>query len=287
MAQSPSHKFGQIIGDLLEETMKPVLKDFCNKNNLYLDYKHDRYARPGVKVSWRDKYDNKHDLDFVFEKDGSETIRGCPVAFIECAWRRYTKHSRNKAQEIQSAILPLQDTFDHFKPFIGVILAGVFTNGAIDQLKSRGFHVLYFSYEKIQKSFLTLGLDCYFDEKTTEESFKHKINLYEKLTLSQKEKLIGELLNNSKKEIDIFASELSIHFSRKISLIKVFTLHGKAFTYENLDDAINFIENYNIANSGSYKFERFEIIVRYSNDDKIEASFYTQNDAIKFLNTIV
>ena len=30
MANSPSHKFGQIIGDLLEEIMTPPLQQFCD-----------------------------------------------------------------------------------------------------------------------------------------------------------------------------------------------------------------------------------------------------------------
>ena len=44
---------------------------------------------------------NVHDLDYVFEQGGTEATIGQPKAFIEIAWRRYTKHSRNKAQEIQ------------------------------------------------------------------------------------------------------------------------------------------------------------------------------------------
>ena len=45
--------------------------------------------------------------DYVLERGGTDTVRGLPAAFIETAWRRYTKHSRNKAQEIQGAVLAL------------------------------------------------------------------------------------------------------------------------------------------------------------------------------------
>lgn len=56
MASSPSHKFGQIIGDLLEEIMGPQLQDFCDQRGLYLDKKGERgAARAGKKVSWQDK----------------------------------------------------------------------------------------------------------------------------------------------------------------------------------------------------------------------------------------
>ncbi len=110
MANSPSHRFGQTIGDLLEEIMAPQLQAFCDKRGLYLDKKGTRgQARAGTKVSWIDKYGNSHDLDFVIEKGGTENIRGRPLAFIEAAWRRYTKHSRNKAQEICCEFLSCPD----------------------------------------------------------------------------------------------------------------------------------------------------------------------------------
>lgn len=108
MAESPSHKFGQIIGGLLESVVLPPLERFCDRQGLYLDHqKRSRQARRGRKVRWEDSYGDHHDLDFVIERNGSDDEIGQPVGFIEVAWRRYTKHSRNKAQEIQGAILPL------------------------------------------------------------------------------------------------------------------------------------------------------------------------------------
>nr|MBP8083761.1 DNA methylase [Spirochaetota bacterium] len=139
MASSNSHKFGQIIGDALEMAVEPFLRYFATEHNLYLDVKGPRAARPGSKVTWIDINGNKHDLDFVLEKYGSESLIGSPVAFIECAWRRYTKHSKNKAQEIQGAIIPLFDKYKSDHPFTGVILAGEFTDNSLVQLKSLGF----------------------------------------------------------------------------------------------------------------------------------------------------
>ncbi len=92
MAESLSHKFGQIIGELLELAIEPHLEKFAKKNNLYLDKKGKRNARPGKKVSWTDNRGNKHELDFVLERGGTENRIGVPVAFIEAAWRRCTKH---------------------------------------------------------------------------------------------------------------------------------------------------------------------------------------------------
>jgi len=97
MAKSPAHKWGQIIGDFLEFTFDKELSKFAKKHKLFLDQKGERKARKGKKVSWIDSFGNAHDLDFVLERNGTKEKIGAPVAFIESAWRRYTKHSRNKA----------------------------------------------------------------------------------------------------------------------------------------------------------------------------------------------
>jgi hypothetical protein len=72
MAESLSHKFGQIIGDLLELALQPNLEKFAKKHKLYLDKLGTRKARTGKKVTWKDENGNKHDLDFVIERGGTE-----------------------------------------------------------------------------------------------------------------------------------------------------------------------------------------------------------------------
>ena len=153
MAESPAHRFGQIVGEVLESAIAPVLTAFAKEHGLYLDKQGERPCRPGKRCTWLDHNKNKHDLDFVLERGGSTERLGVPAAFIETAWRRYTKHSRNKAQEIQGAILPLAETYKNARPFVGVVLAGVFTHGALKQLRSLGFTVLHFSYESVVAAF--------------------------------------------------------------------------------------------------------------------------------------
>lgn len=180
MAESPAHRFGQIIGELLESVVGPQLSAFCSEQGLYLDHqRRNRPARRGKKVSWTDQYGNLHDLDFVIERDGSDQQIGTPIAFIESAWRRYTKHSRNKAQEIQGAILPLADKYRWNNPFLGTVLAGVFTKGSLEQLRSLGFEVLYFPYESIVKAFQSQGIDIAFDERTPDSVFSQTIEQIE------------------------------------------------------------------------------------------------------------
>jgi hypothetical protein len=176
MAESLAHTFGQVIGNVLEDAIGPALQKFADEHGLYLDRKGPRKAREGKKVTWTDLYGNAHDLGFVLERGGTDTTIGTPVAFIETAWRRYTKHSRNKAQEIQGAIQVLALTYKHSCPFTGAIVAGVFTEGALSQLRSLGFRILFFPYESIVEAFQMAGIDASFDEDTPEKEFRRKLS---------------------------------------------------------------------------------------------------------------
>lgn len=283
MAASPSHKFGQIVGNLLEEILYPVLKDFCDKRGLYLDIKGKRTGvRTGKKVTWSDKYGNNHDLDFVIEKDGTIDKKGRPVAFIEAAWRRYTKHSKNKAQEIQGAILPISDQYEWDKPFLGAVIAGEFTDNSLDQLRSLGFHVLYFPYDSIVSAFHNIGIDARFDEKTPDSSFEKCIEEIESLSDKDSRKLRGYLIEQEKKLFDDFLNELALALDRIIDKLIVFSLFGSENTFSSISHAIKFIENYNEKQYDG-PFRKYEIIVKYTNGDTINAFFHNKQETERFL----
>ena len=280
MAESLSHKFGQIIGDLLELAILPYLENFATKNKLFLDKKGTRITRKGKKLTWTDLNDNKHDLDFVLERGGTEDALGVPIAFIETAWRRYTKHSRNKAQEIQGAIIPLSEKYKNSSPFLGVVLAGEFTRGALNQLQSLGFSVLYFSYETVIKAFSKFGIDADFNEKTSEKEFKKKIVGWE--ALENKEYVAKELIKLNKKEVDIFFISLGSSVSRFIESILILPLHGQEFSLLTATDAIEYLKNYS-EDKLNLQLIKYEIIIKYNTGDKIEGSFKNKKDAIVFL----
>ena len=239
MAKSPSHKWGQIIGGFIEEVFASQLAKFARKHKLFLDTQGKRPARKGKKVSWLDSFENSHDLDFVLERNGTKNKIGEPVAFIESTWRRYTKHSRNKAQEIQGAILPLVTTHKNFAPFMGVMLAGEFTGGALNQLKSLGFNVLYFPYDLILQSFNKYGIDASTEEDTTEKNFLDKIQKWE--NFDKKNNLARYLLKVNKNEVDNFFGNLEKAVSRFIDSISVLPLHGTSSTLTTVEEAIDFI----------------------------------------------
>jgi hypothetical protein len=284
MAESPAHRFGQIIGEVLEAAVAPLLTAFAEKHGLYLDKQGDRPCRPGKRCTWLDLNKNKHDLDFVLERGGSDNKLGIPAAFIETAWRRYTKHSKNKAQEIQGAIVPLAETYSNARPFIGVILAGVFTEGALKQLRSLGFSVLYFSYDNVVGAFKDQGIDAAFDEDTPDADFKKKVDAYDAMPAPKRVALAHGLLRKQKEDVEQFVEALEKVVSRQIDRITVMPLHGTAQELPNVADAIKFIEGYD-EKASRHPIQRYEIRIRYNNGDSIEATFRDKADAVTFLRT--
>lgn len=283
MAKSPSHQFGQIIGYVLERAIESLLQKFALENDLYLDKKGIKAVRKGKKVSWLDLYGNQHDLDFVLERDGSNNQVGTPVAFIETAWRRYTKHSRNKAQEIQSAILPLVATHQNSAPFIGVILAGNFTDNALNQLKSRGFTVLHFPYDTIIEAFTIARINADFDEQTPDAEFAKKVKIWNTLSVENITQIVNKLLELNAEIIREFIQGLKRAVTRQITLIRILPLHGTTFEWKTIAEGIEFIESYQ-NQEALPPVVKYEISIIYNTGDRIHGQFTDKQSALEFLH---
>lgn len=256
MAESPAHKFGQIIGGLLESVVQPSLTQFCERQSLYLDYQSKkRPVRRGRKVRWEDPYGNIHDLDFVIERDGSDHKLGQPVAFIEVAWRRYTKHSRNKAQEIQGAILPLVERYKWNNPFLGVVLAGVFTTASLEQLRSLGFQVLYFPYETLVAAFASEGIDIRFDESTADEEFRRVANLIVSASEDVKQRIKQHLVQANVTQVTDFFAALDARLGRSVRRVLIIPLYGRINEFVSIDSALKFLDAHPIY-EGSGEFRK-------------------------------
>lgn len=189
---------------------------------------------------------------------------------------------KNKAQEIQGAILPLVATHRNFAPFIGVILAGEFTEGAIAQLKSVGFHLLYFPYEIIVKGFNKFGIDASSEETTSEKEFQAKIKKWK--SFEERDKLARYLLRLNKEQVKIFFSTLEKAVSRFITSISITVLHGEPHTVRNIENAIQFIRSYKSGNE-NLPVLKYEILIKYNNADKVEGTFKDSNSAVEFLSS--
>lgn len=285
MAKSPAHKFGQIIGNLVEKGVESNLREIANEHNLYLDKKQERAARNGKKtVRWVDHLGNAHDLDYVLEEDGSDEEYGMPIAFIESAWRRYTKHARNKAQEIQGAVNPLVHTYWRNAPFAGAIIAGGFTPGSIEQLKAQGFEVLHFSQSDVVEAFATVGIDGHFGEDTPEDEFREKVQKWKNLDEPDKLSVASSLLEANQDNFNEFLSKLERKIQRRIEAVLITALYGSTETLGSITTAINYLEQYDESTDGG-ELKKYELSIRYNNGDTIDAQFENRDDAVEFLES--
>jgi hypothetical protein len=283
MAKSPAHQFGQIIGGVLEKAVFPGLDALARKHGLYLDIKGNRAARGRKqKVSWLDLHGNTHDLDFVVERHGTPDTHGAPVAFIECAWRRYTKHSKNKAQEIQGAISPLSDKYECHAPFVGVILAGDYTDPAMEQLRSLGYHVVHITYDSVRAAFKMARIDAAYDEDTEDDVVRKKIKEWNALSAGKQQLVVDTLRSSNSAKLNQFDSDLEKAITRHIVKVVVLPLHGQAQTWSDVAQAIAFVQGYNETTAATV-FDRYEVFVHYNNGDKINGEFRNKDNAIDFL----
>lgn len=285
MAKAPVHKLGQLIGEFVESHFKKELDDICQQRQLFLDVVGvHRTARKGKKVTWFDVYGSKHDLDFVIEKGGTEDRLGLPVAIIECAWRRYTKHSKNKAQEIQGAVLPIAAKYKYHKPFLGAVIAGEFTAPSVTQLNACGFETIYFEYADIVQAFAESDAVIQYGETTTDEDALTMVATFEGLTDQQLETIFDRIVVLSQVEVDKFKRTLVDSLDRQVDQVVIAPLFGSNTTFDTIDDAVDFLNRDELTIAPEdIEYRELWVLIRYSNGDKIEGTFKTRERAEKFI----
>lgn len=298
MAESLAHKWGQLIGDIFELFVRNILVTVAAEHSLYLDYKKPRKARVNqggkdlAKVTWQDSFGNKHDLDYVLELGGTEEKLGTPVAFIESAWRRYTKHSKNKVQEIEAAVLPIARTFSRHQPFCGAVVAGEFTKNALQQLASNGFGVLHIPYASILAAFGEIGIDASSQDGaggTRENDFRRKIKAWEALKQPDAtDTLLEKLHELHAGAIADFVQRLNESINRRVTSVRLTVLRGTSVTCPDVSAAIRYLAD----NSRGTRVredeedrEHFEVQLRFNTGAKIEAIFPGREEAIGFLKS--
>jgi len=298
MAEALGHRWGQLIGDVFELFVRNLLSEVATKHSLYLDFKKPRKARVNQggkdlsKVTWQDSYGNKHDLDYVLEAGGTEEKLGTPVAFVESAWRRYTKHSKNKAQEIEAAVRPVALTFARYQPFCGAVLAGEFTKNSLQQLRSKGFAVLHIPYGSILAAFATLGIDASSRDGrggTTEKEFGQKIRAWEALKQpTGTNRLLAKLRDLHAPAIADFVEQLEASINRRVTSVRLTVLRGTSVTCPDIPSAIRYLADNSEAkrvHENEEDREHFEVQLRFNTGAKIEAIFPNRGEAIGFLKS--
>lgn len=283
MATSPSHQLGELIGDFFELSIIQYLNKIVSKKGYYLDYRHPRPARGNKReVIGVDHNGNKHKLDIVVEEGGSETVKGTPKAFIEMAWRRYVKHSKNKVQEIAGAILPLIETHAKDMPFYAAVLAGEFTENSLRQLRSQGFYVLYFNYEEICSLFDKVGLSIRWEEDTSASDLQKIVTEFQSFDDKQLARLRKYFFSTYDSQLKGLAKQLCDSLDAVISEVVVIPVHGNSKVLESVSEAAEFVMEYN--EDGKVPLLRYDITVRNSNGDNYTIECESKTKAVQFLN---
>ncbi|MEA9998803.1 hypothetical protein QN367_06810 [Cryobacterium sp. RTS3] len=286
MAESPSHALGQIAGYTMEQAFFDMLLPVANEFSLYVDRQGPRLAR-GVrrKVSWVDDHQNKHDLDFVLERGGTAQHVGAPAAFIESAWRRYTKHSVNKAGEITNALVPLRRTYRYERPFLGALVAGEWTRVGILNMESQGISVLHLPVATLADAFAVEGVDLNFDEHTLATYMSEQVARWNEIGPEGHKNVIVALRKEAAEQFVGFIDRMREHLSRKVQSVSILPLHGLARLAVSVSEALAMLSAMATVAPSQEALElvRIEIQVRYSNTDKIDASFRSLSEAILWL----
>jgi hypothetical protein len=292
MAKSLAHSWGQVVGDVFEATFYRMLNQAAKDAGVYLDFNGNERERDcGVrndrgKLAWRDEGGNWHQLDFVYERGGTTKKVGVPLAFVEIAWRRYTKHSKNKAQEIEGALLPIAQTHKHSRPLLGAIVGGVFTKTSLSQLESRGFTLIYVPYTNVMAAFAAVGIDASYEEDTEEDEYRAKLSAFGKLTPAKRIAVEDAIIASVAPQIADFSKNLQASIGRKVSRIIILPLHGEGREVTKVADAIAYISSYAEDQPAKGALVRYEVEVRFSNGASIRGEFPTKAEATSFLRTL-
>lgn len=245
---SSGHKLGQIIGDWFEKYfVLRVLNQVSAKLNLFLDNRFlEREAigeARGEKIIWYDEEGNSVDFDFVLELGGSPTKRGIPVAFMECFWRRGSRHSKDKARDDIGKLIPMRSSYPTAR-FLGIIAAGDFTSPARELIRSRDIDLLYVPKEKVIQAFQLNGLEIDYPDRLPEaEKFKLTQAFEKNVTteqLSQVSNTLIELMGQA--TIDSYVDRVRARLSALPQEIRMIVRQqSQPLVFSSVQEASNFL----------------------------------------------
>jgi hypothetical protein len=165
---SAGHKLGQLVGDWFEEfIVYRTLSRVAGHLGLFLDSRFIKRPARGEKIQWEDVEGNIVDYDFVLELAGTTEKRGIPVAFIECFWRRGSRHSKDKARDDSGKLAPMRESYPTAR-FLGIVAAGDFTEPARELVRSRDIDLFYIPKEKVVRAFAENDLTMDYPDTATE-----------------------------------------------------------------------------------------------------------------------
>jgi len=164
-------------------------------------------------------------------------------------------------------------------------VAGEFTGGSIDQLKSLGFHLLHIPYSTIVDAFSSSGVDASFDETTPDAEFQRRIDRIDSMSGMEIQALQRRRAEDCKMLIDQFLGELGDTLDRMVESVIVLPLCGAEHVFESISEAERFVGEFD-PERVTGTLQRFEAIVKFSNKDRVEGSFVDKKGLMRFLSYV-
>ena len=121
-----------------------------------------------------------------------------------------------------------------------------------------------------------------------EKELQEKVDQFERLS-KREQQLIGDhLMSNHKEQWEIFLQCLQNALKRTIERIYIISLFGAEKEFCNIQDACDYSASDQKETAVKKNmFRGYEIIVKYSNGDKIEMRFQKKRDALTSLEKLV
>ncbi len=272
---SAGHKLGQLVGDWFQDFfVMPLLNEVAGSLGLFLDHRacfRNRGVR-GDKILWADEDGNAVDYDFVMELNGSSEKLGIPVAFLECFWRRGSRHSKDKARDDSGKLMPMRVTYPTAR-FLGIVASGEFTRPARELVESRKINLFYVPKSKVIETFQNIGLEMDYDDKSREEVKSDIANTFERALSEDAKKKAAEILRRLIGETAVKSYVSSVQAalaSAPLEFRIIGHLLSTPIVFDTLDAVSEFISNPEPAFDFDSPRKSFSYQVTYSDGTEFE-----------------
>jgi len=179
----------------------------------------------------------------------------------------------------------LRRTYHFNRPFLGAIVAGEWTDGALTQLESQGIRYLLIPSQMVVDAFATIGVDAKFGEGTPDALIQTEVENWENASPLKQLSVVKALAKSTKPIFDEYLNALQKHLDRSVVSVQVINLYGTISTVSTVEEAITKLEQSQkeISDLSPSKLLRIEVKVVYSDQDEVEGKFGTVAEAVLWL----
>lgn len=165
------------------------------------------------------------------------------------------------------------------------MLAGFFTRGSIEQLRSVGFNVLYFPYDTLIEAFASEGICAQFDETTPDKEFEKCVRQISSAPKKKLQRVKDHLIESNRGELERFLASLKARLDRMVEKVVVLPLYGESYECASIGEALDFVKKHDTS-LGARIFQRFEITVVFTNGDRVDGCFSEAGRVQEFLTFV-